>query len=63
MPRLTAAMLAVSVVAAVGATAGVSSLSRASDENYNAKSALLTKAFGTFWVVPNAFVSNADFAL
>ncbi len=52
LPRLTAAMLAVGVVAAVGATAGVSSLSRASDENYNAKSALLTKAFGTTQNVP-----------
>ena len=58
LPRLTAAMLAVGVVAAVGATAGVSSVSRASDENYNAKPALLLKAFGTTKAIPQALLAS-----
>jgi ribose transport system substrate-binding protein len=52
LPRMTAAILAVGIVAAVAATAGVSGVSRASDENYNAKPALLMKAFGTTKNVP-----------
>jgi ABC-type sugar transport system substrate-binding protein len=51
-PRLVIGVLAIALITAAGALASVSSSSKSSAEHYNAKSALLLKAFGTTKNVP-----------
>jgi len=52
-----AALVAVAGVVTAGATAGILSTSSKSDEHYNAKKALLIKAFGTTQKVPKAVLA------